>query len=205
MESKCIKIIFIIFLGIIIIGCSSVKELKIPENYKQKLPKQAKLNVPMILQDDWYSCATTSLAMVMSYYNNKIYNKNDVWKKSGSSIEDVTRKCGNDMNGLMRASEVFGFTKYEFIDNLKIDELKYLITQNIPVVVNIRNFFKASSHAVVVVGYDEQGFFINDPANYLTDVTYHIDYMTFKNHWWANLCSPLRGRHYNSAFILYKK
>ncbi len=192
-------------LGAIIIvislsGCSSIGGIKIPKNYKKTLPEQAKLNVPIISQNDGYSCATTALSMTMSYYDNKNYDKNDVWDKSGSSIIDVTQKCGNDMYGLMTASKKFGFTNYEFVDNLKVDELKYLIAKDIPVVVNIRNFFKESYHAVTVVGYNREGFIINDPSG----STYNIDYKTFKKHWYANLCSPKRGKHYNSAFILYR-
>ncbi len=183
---------------------ASIFEIPQYDPYKMhvKANYSVKLNVPMILQNDNYSCATTSLAMVMSYYDNTLYNKDDVWNASGSSIEDVTQKCGNDMNGLKRAAQSFGFTQYEFVDNLNINKLKDFINRGIPPIVNIKNFFANFFHAVVVVGYDQEGFFINDPAWYETS-SYHIDYETFKTHWYAHLCTPTSDTYYNSAFILY--
>lgn len=201
------KKMFYLFMAILlIIGLSeysSARGIKLPKNYKQTLPERAKMDVPMILQHDGYSCATTSLSMVMSYYNDELYDKDTVWKKSGSSIRDVTKRCGNDMYGLMRASKSFGFKKYKFVDHLTVDQVKYFIAQNIPVIVNIRNFFQESYHAVTVVGYDKKGFFINDPAHWREGTTYHIGYKTFKKHWYAHLCTPKRKKYYRSAFILF--
>jgi hypothetical protein len=146
----------------------------------------------MILQNDGYSCATTSLSMTMFGVNQVLVLK--MLQKNMVMTCIWTNEC----------FKIFWIYNYEFVDNLKVDELKYLITQDIPVVVNIRNFFQEFSHAVTVIGYNKKGFPINDPANWQDEKTHHIDYETFKNHWWANLCSPIRGKHYNSAFILYK-
>lgn len=183
---------------------ANIKGVQIPKEYRGSLPKTAKLNVDRIMQRDSYSCATTSLAMVMSYQDQTdiTYDKSKVWKESGSFIESV-KKSGNDMFGLKKAAEAYGFTNYEFVQGMGVDQLKYLITQDIPVVINMRNYFKRSSHAVVVIGYDEKGFFINDPSNYNKPDGYHVDYGMFKRNWWANMSSP-RGKVFRSAFILYK-
>ncbi len=194
------KKLITLFVLLSISGCASISEIEIPDNFKSTLPSEANLSVPLISQYDGYSCATTSLAMVMSYYDQKEYDKNLVWDKSGSSVADVTMNCGNDMSGLRKAAEYFGFKKNEFAQNLSIDELKYLVANDIPVVVNIRNFWSSSFHAVVVSGYDEAGFNISDPLGR----KYHISYNKFLSHWYANLCTPARGEFRKSAFIIYK-
>jgi len=196
---------FVVFIALLTLsGCGAISGIQVPDNFKGDLPKKAKLDVDRIYQNDNYSCATTSLAMLMNYQDGKdiTYDKNIVWDKSGSTINSV-RKEGNDINGLNRIADTYGFENYEFIQGLSIDELKYLITQDIPVLINIRNYYSRGSHAVVVIGYDEKGFFINDPSNRWHADGYHIDMATFKTKWWANLSFP-RGKAYNSAFVVYK-
>lgn len=185
-------------------GCNSMKSTKFPDNFETKIPASHQIkNFPHIEQRDNYSCATTSLAIVMSYYDNQTYGKSDVWKASGSSITEVSKVCGNDMNGLKAAAKKYGFTSYEFVRGMSIDELKYMISQGIPVVVNIKNFWKESFHAVVVTGYDEEDFTFVDPASSLS--SYKIDYQTFGNKWYASLCTPRGERQSHTAFLLYPK
>ncbi len=198
---RFVKCCFGLFLLLILIGCNAAQRTKLPENYTESLPGYAELNVPHISQNDNYSCATTSLAMVMSYYDEKRYSKSEVWEISGSSRAAV-RTSGNDMAGLHRAAEHYGFMNREFIMGSTIDEIKYFISKGKPVIVNIRNFFQKSSHAVVISGYDKEGFFFADPASRLG--RYKKDYKTFKNHWWANLSTP-KGRQHKTAFIVHSK
>jgi uncharacterized protein YvpB len=191
-----------LFFAIALTGCSSTG-VNMPENYKTNLPKSANMDVERIGQYDNYSCATTSLAMVFSYYEkDKVFLKQEVWDASESSIVDVTKRCGNDMNGLERAANKYGYTNYKFVSGLTIDELKYFISNDIPIVVNIRNFSQESYHAVVVTGYDEGSIFINDPVG---ASSYQVSYEKFMKHWYAELCSPRKGKHMRSAFILYNK
>lgn len=179
-------------------GYDSLKHVEIPENFKERLPETVTLHVPLIWQGDNYSCATTSLAMVMSYYDKTRYIKSNVWKASGSLISDI-RQYGNDMSGLKRAAKSYGFTQYEFT-MLDTDKVKYLLSKGIPVIVNVRNFFKNSSHAVVINGYDNEAFFIKDPAYGDLQKSYQF----FNSRWFADLSSP-RGKISRSAFIVYPK
>lgn len=193
----------VIVFSLVLYGCSSTG-VDTPDNYQANLPKNAMLDVERISQYDNYSCATTSLAMVMDYYDSEnVILKQDVWNASGSSIDDVTKRCGNDMNGLERAAKEYGFENYKFASGLSIDELKYLVSNDIPVVVNIRNFFMESFHAVVVTGYDDENIYINDPAS-AGGGKYSVSYEKFLKHWYASLCTPRKGKHTRSAFILYK-
>lgn len=192
--------IVVLFLPLLLSGCGGLSGIEVPEGYESTLPAKAEINVRIVSQCDNYSCATSSLAMVMSYYDHKMYYKQEVWDASGSRISDVRDRCGNDMNGLKRAAEKYGFTKFQFVRSMKLSELKYLISQDIPVIVNIKNFFNPKrSHAVVVTGYDEQDMIINDPSGR----SYKIDNQKFLDHWYANLCTPQKGRNNKSAFVLY--
>ncbi|MDV7104595.1 C39 family peptidase [Vibrio sp. TH_r3] len=199
---KVIPSVIVAVYSLVLGGCMST--VNIPENYQENLPESATLDVNRIGQYDSYSCATTSLAMVISYYDkNKVIRKQDVWDASKSSVYDVTQRCGNDMNGLERAAEAYGYTSYEFVNGLSIDELKYFVSNDTPVVVNIRNFFMESSHAVVVTGYDNENIYITDPAR-AGGGKYSVSYEKFLKHWYAYLCTPRRGKYKRSAFILYK-
>ena len=176
-------------------GCTS-KTARIPDN--DNIPEKAHLDVPLVQQRDNYSCATTSLAMVMSFYDKKIYDPKEVWKASGSSSNDVLR-FGNDMFGLKKAAKAYGFTEFEFRNNISTDEIRRYIAHGVPVVVNIRDFFGNTSHAVVVIGYDKDDLYIRDPSK---SFIYRKKYQYFKDNWWANLTYP-KGRYKQSAFILF--
>ena len=183
-----------------LMSCNSLSGIKVPDNYAENLPESSKIDIPHILQRDRYSCATTSLAMVISYYDKTNYSKIDFWEASKSRINDV-RSYGNDMAGLKRAAEHYGYTKYDLMMVFNKEKIKFLISEGIPVIVNIRNFFKNSYHAVVVNGYDKDGFFITDPAS---SYEYKKSYEKFNAHWYANLSSP-KGKHKKTAFIVYPK
>ena len=164
------------------------------------IPEKMTLDTPLIQQKYNYSCATTALAMVMSYHDKKIYDANEIWNASESDGPEVRRK-GNDMHGLKKAAKKYGFTDYEFRNNLSTDDLRTYIAQGIPVIVNIRNYFGNSSHAVVVTGYDEKYLYINDPN---ISSKYKKNYQQFTENWWANLSSP-EGKYKKSAFIVFPK
>lgn len=197
-------LILLVTLVFSVTGCNAIKNTTLPDNFVESLPVQHKIkDFPNIRQRDGYSCATTALSMVMSYYDEKSYNKSEVWNASGSNVHRVKNVCGNDMNGLKRAAQHYGFDNYEFIRGLSLDELKYMISQDIPVIVNIRNFNQESYHAVVVIGYDQEGLYFSDSAGY--SAFYKKDYKTFLNKWYASLCSPKGSKQRHTAFIVYPK
>lgn len=196
------RILTILFGLLILNACNSLSGIEIPKDFAQNLPAESAMPVKIISQYDSYSCATTSLAMVMSYHDKKEYDKFEVWDQSGSSIHRVTKVCGNDMEGLHKAAQANGFGKADFVQNASVEELKYLVSQGLPVVINIRNFRKSSYHAVVVSGYtaDDQ-FIISDSVGY----SYKVTREKLEKHWYASLCSPRLKRASRTMFVLYPK
>ncbi len=157
---------------LIFTGCANQSyyksgSFKAPDGFERNLPKQVKLDVPIAQEgSDGYSCATHSLAMVMAYHDNlssseKKYGRDAVWKASGSSSYDVAKR-GNDMKGLANSAHSFGFNNTLYVPHMTIKEAKYLLSQELPLVINVRNFLNGGrgSHAVVLTGYDESGFFL---------------------------------------------
>ncbi|WP_271273741.1 C39 family peptidase [Aliamphritea hakodatensis] len=200
------RLFFLSLSLLLLTACNTLSGIDVPENFKENLPSKAENDVPVLGQYDGYSCATTSLAMVMSFHDKKRYNANEVWDKSGSSIHQVSRVCGNDMNGLRNAAEWAGFEKHEFITNASVAQLKYLVSQGLPVVINIHNFFSNNPrqyHAVVVAGYDGDQFLIRDPQG--AGRSYKISEKKLEKDWYAVLCSPRTKRADRSMFVLYPK
>lgn len=183
-------------------GCTSVKNTTFPDNYANNLPENVRWPVKHIPQNDNYSCAVTALTIVMSYYDETMYSKSEVFKASGASPQQL-RNRGNDMGSLKRAAEEYGFDNYEFVIGMTLDELKYLVSKNLPVIVNIRNWDSKYSHAVVISGYDENGVYITDSGRQFNPI-YHKSYKDFLRNWTARLSVP-DGRYLHSAFILYPK
>ncbi len=78
------------------------KYITIDKNYS--LPTNVYIKTPHIFQNDQKSCATTSVAIAVSYYlglNDAPLNKENVWKISESK-EEIVSKYGNDMAGLKK-------------------------------------------------------------------------------------------------------
>lgn len=183
-------------------GCNAVKTTNFPDNYADNLPEKFELPVKHIPQYDNYSCALTALTMVMSYHDGTMYSKSEIFQASGASPQQL-RDRGNDMSAMKRASEKYGFDNYEFVIGMTLDELKYLVSKNLPVIVNIRNWDSKYSHAVVINGYDADGVFITDSGRRFNPI-YHKSYKDFLRNWTARLSVP-DGRYLHSAFILYPK
>jgi ABC-type bacteriocin/lantibiotic exporter with double-glycine peptidase domain len=196
--------LFLIISLLSLSACNTLTGIKVPENIAEQVPPSFQNKVPLIAQNDGYSCATTSLAMVMSFHDKKKYDKSEVWDKSGSSIYDVKNVCGNDMGGLKNAAKWAGFEHYEFKQSSSPDELRYLVSNGLPVIINIRNFTRPSYHAVVVTGYKDGEFVINDPAGWGGE-SYTVSEKKLEHHWYANLCSPRAKEVSRSIFVVYPK
>ena len=82
-----------------------------------------KLDVVYIPQNDHKSCATTSVAMVISYYEklDRPLDKETVWQISGTD-ENVVYQYGNDMDGLKRIADHYGYES-EYIENMQIEDI----------------------------------------------------------------------------------
>lgn len=160
-----------------------------------------KLNVPYISQNDVKSCATTSIAMIISYYENLNIplDKETVWKISGLN-ENMIRNYGNDMEGLKRIADHYGF-KSKYIKHMEIADIESFLFKGIPVMLNVGK--GRHNHALLIVGYDKnkETFYINDPSN-SQNKTLEYSYLT--THWYARLSSP-KGLSHQSGFIIYPK
>lgn len=181
----------------VLVLVSACQTVQVPEGFVAK--ESVRLDVPQMRQYNSYSCAGHSLTMVMSYFDQELHDPMEVWDKTGSS-SSVVMSLGNDMSGLRKAAKSYGFENVEFVQGMNLEELKYLLNQGKPVVINVRNFYGNSSHAVVVTGYDSESIYFNDPANGRVSLSYD----DFKSKWWANMSIP-RGRISKSAFIVHPK
>jgi len=104
-----------------------IKQL-LNEDEDRDIPKSLK-NIKFLIffKNDDYSCATTSLAMAITYLENldKPLDKEFVWKISGTDQKDV-HKYGNDMEGLKRIANHFGY-KSEFLEYMNISDIEHLL------------------------------------------------------------------------------
>jgi uncharacterized protein YvpB len=177
-------------------SCEGVQKIKVPSNVK--------LNVVYIPQNDMKSCATTSVAMVISYYEHlqEPLDKEVVWHISGTD-EAVISQYGNDMEGLQRISTHYGYQS-QYMEHMEISDIKKFLADGVPLVLNITVSKQSSAtHAVLVIGYDDYKklFYINDPANIKTRA---LTYSDLEDRWSAYLSSP-RGMSYRSVFVIYPK
>jgi hypothetical protein len=197
----------LIWLMLLISGCnrkSYIVGIDISKENIGSIPAVVKLNVVYIPQNDNKSCATTSAAMAISYYADlrKPLDKEVVWKISGTD-ENTIYQYGNDMGGLKRIAEYFGY-KSEYADNMAIHDIEFLLSKGILVVLNIRmNETGSATHAVLATGYDNSKkiLYINDPA---TIDRKFFKYSDLEKRWSAILSSPM-GMSYRSGFIIYPK
>jgi predicted double-glycine peptidase len=166
------------------------------------VPKTVIHDVVRIPQNDNYSCATTSLAMAITYYEGRMANpidKETAWANSGTDIQTV-RTRGNDMYGLERLANHYGYVG-EFLSNLTIPQLEYILSRNVLAVLNIK-VTPATSHAILATGYDSDGelLYFADPAS----VRRVMKYSELENRWSATLSSP-PGLAIRSGFLIFPK
>ncbi|MEE2644007.1 MAG: C39 family peptidase, partial [Myxococcota bacterium] len=121
-------------------------------------------NVPYFNQYDNYlapsaSCQNTSIAMVLAYLG---------W---GGVPDDITQSYGKDMAqspaGLARLFNIYasraGLSK-QIKPNTSgtFSGLRAELDRGHPVI--IHGYFTSYGHVLVVLGYDENGYYVNDPA-----------------------------------------
>ena len=171
-------------------GCSGTNKdiISFRNINTNKIPKQTINEVVLINQNDNYSCATTSLAMILSEYqglHDKPLNKDIVWNDSESSISTI-RTLGNDVEGLYKICKKYGF-RYEFIQHLTNQEVEYLLSKHIYMVAFIR-INENQTHAITVTGYDRTNkhFYINNTNGQKGS----ISYSDFDKCWNALLSHP---------------
>lgn len=169
---------------------------------KQDVIYFKRLAVPYIEQRDDYSCATTSAAMVISYYEHQMLDKDKVWLISGSNVQDV-KNYGNDMDGLKKVADHYGY-KSEFKENLSLTDLGKYISEDTPVIINLlQEVGLPYTHSVLVIGCNSKDkiFYLHDPA--YTVVGERISYQALSKRWSSHLSKP-RKLAVQSGFLVYR-
>lgn len=141
------------------------KHAVIVNNGQIVFPAEVKLRVPFKSQLDnaqnpYGSCNTTSIAMTLSYFGVKPKNPG---VQLEDELQDWLESRGLDRHEpshLVKAVEAYG-CEDTFKTNATVNEVKEWIAQGNPAVVH--GYFTASGHIVCLIGYNSQGFIVNDP------------------------------------------
>ncbi len=100
-------------------------------------------------------CGPASLKMVLDYYGVSA-SEQELAKLTGSSKEK-----GTSIEGLIKAVKHFGFNVF-VKENSTLNDLKYFIKRNIPVIVDW--FAEDDGHYSVVVDINKKNVVLMDPA-----------------------------------------
>lgn len=129
-------------------------------------PNNVELNVPYFSQRDnprfdWSTCNVTSIAMVFYYYG--------IRSKWGGQLEDeLLQWCFDyagqgsqtDHNVLSALIQAYGF-KTSFSTTRKWADVRSELLNRRPVV--LAGDFTASGHIITLIGYNSQGYIVQDP------------------------------------------
>ncbi len=200
---KAARRIFIVVI-FSMLGCSqkSSNNFVITNEMLSHTPDEVVNNVVLIKQNDNYSCATTSVAMILSEYeglHDTPLSKDDIWALSGSSISTI-RTLGNDLDGLEKICDTFGY-KYEFIQDLTTKKVEYFLSKGIFLVAFVR-INDTTTHAIVLTGYNKNTklFYGNDPAG----AKIQIPFSVMDVYWNAMLSHPRILTH-RGALVIFPK
>ena len=133
-----------------------------------KIPDNKKLltTVPYFSQRDyggsqaWSICGCTSVAMVLAYYGLDV-TPDTVLRGYGKASCQSPVGC----EAVFEANKLKANSTY----NGTWKQIRDQLDQDRPVVIHGR--FTASGHIIVVIGYDENGYYCNDPAGKWEQVT----------------------------------
>ncbi len=195
------QVIFVVLAAVVLLSSGCVhKQVMLTQKDIDAIPAYHAIKLTRIPQNDDYSCATTSLAMIISYYQNlaEPLDKEYIWNLSGTDISRV-RKYGNDISGLNAVAKKYQYA-YSFEQNMTYDKLRYYISKNMPVIVFI-NFDERHTHATLLTGYDKgkKIYFMTDPSSDETIMRESF----LDNHWTAWLSNP-RTDSFRAGYVLYK-
>ncbi len=159
-----------------IIGDDGVKLIgKFTPN--DKLPKQVRLPIPYFsqLNNRYYphgTCNVTCVAMCLYYYGVRPNRRN---KQLEDELFELVEKKGWDRHVHEHLRRVF--LDYDIYDSFKTDatwnEVKAHLANGNPVIYSGQ--LTRSGHIIVLRGYNEHGFFVNDPYGEYFDSGYRRD------------------------------
>jgi len=162
----------------------------------QGLPVQVDLNVPYKSQlDNAYNptgaCNVTCFAMVMTYF--KIKGNTGIAQLEDELYQYMSKNglSRHDPYDLMKMAQAYGVVD-NFTERGRLQDIRKAIAEGRPCI--IHGYFTSFGHIVVVRGYDQYGFFVNDPYGEWTSTGYRND-LSGKNLHYSNAliqskCSP---------------
>jgi len=193
-----------IVLACIGFSCTSLDYNQLDVSNLKPATSGLRIKVPYISQNDNYSCGITSIAMALSFYENKIdapLNKDDAWEISKSDITFALTK-GFDLDGFNNLVSFYGYQAV-FVNNLGIERLKILLSNGVLVVLLIQpNIESLNTHAVLAVGYNDftDSLLVEDPAGFKKS----YGYKELNNFWMAEIGNP-KMYTVNAGFVIYPK
>jgi hypothetical protein len=118
-------------------------------------------------------CAPTSLAMVLRYYGEEFHGwdyAHDNKLKTNQGVNDLSALGSYVQINYPSLAIEYGY--YGILEkNLLFDHVKTDLSNGYPVIVALGKpptpFLSKEGHAIVIVGYNETGLFVNDPSGYL--------------------------------------
>lgn len=154
------------------------------------------LNVPKIRQLPMY-CGPTSLAMVLSFYGERI-DQERIGEIAGFDPEE-----GVYPPNLVRAARSLGYFARGG-HNFGLKDIIFLLRQEIPLVARIKSRSDGCGHIVVVRGFNRRDeIYINDPWEARG---FRIDYHEFEKIWQVdNFNEKRRWRTKNYGIVVRKK
>jgi hypothetical protein len=141
---------------------------------RPQLPTTKILNIPYKTQLDNAlnpkgACNVTCFAMVMDYFQLP-------GKTSAAQLEDelyrymtANRLSRHEPEDLARMGRAYGL-RNEFSTRCTLDDIRRAISLGKPCIVH--GYFTSFGHIVVIKGYDERGFVVNDPFGEWTSTGY---------------------------------
>ena len=136
-----------------------------------------KINAPYyyqlidVLDPDWKhrSCGICALAMAMEFLDGDKINLDNLIKE-GLKINAHLKNVGWIHQGLVDLAKKYGFQnsfRKEWPEDKKNETIKYFVEfleNDIPVLASVKN--KEGGHLVLIVGMEQDGFYIHDPDAY---------------------------------------
>jgi hypothetical protein len=152
-------------------------------------------------------CGPACLSMCLDYYGEKT-TVNQVFKKTGAGKDQLIT-----IAQLINACAAYEYTAQYYV-NKTLDDIRQLIDKDTPVVVLIhygdfssrQDTGYAGGHFALVVGYRDDGFFVNDPdfwGNFRKDGDHHFYTKEDFIKGWGNCGKD--GNPNNSYVVLHRK
>lgn len=153
------------------------------------------------------ACHVTSFAIVMAYFRVK-RARNNIWLMEDEVYQHLQVNGLNHWNpeDLVKMANHYGL-KDEFTTRGCLSDIRQAIAEGNPCIVY--GHFKHPSSTIVIKGYDQNGFFVNDPYGKWTPSGYRSD-LSGENLYYSNAfiqskCSPQGESHLWVHFISNRK